>query len=792
VESGRRYFEACWNRRLRCVKPISRSLPIIALICATLLAEPARADAWLLFQNLIRSGPIEVQVPEGELAERCRVAAQNLSARTNLEAIVLAPGDAPNPSRPRIVMGNFETPGIEPLLEALKLTRLENGGFKYSGKGYVLKGDSLVAWFEDPERPGLPLALYFSQDINDLIPYVTDLMPPSNPAVICYQSGDIVFEGKLLVNGKRVAQSELSSWGQVKNYLSKSTSDWNLKSKSYLPPGIDEARRSDYVSRAWQARVRAEGLLGTENGRLGLRLFFHAHLEDLYEITHRRALSVANFFTPGAHVLLAPGVPDDGGSAVIEAYAQKMLGPPAADWMREGLSVLAADSWWGRALDDHLARLAYAGIAPSIAELIDPAADLNYSEHLRAPLRALLFKLAVANTEGLRGADLWTGERPFVVNSELEAAFATHLETAAAAFVAPKLSIELNDYRSGFALEAEQETGARVRPGTFGYGSRGSDRVIEELHGFGANSVVLSTRAFMENEWPARPDAPIDFRRKATSSDAAIASATGKAQQLSMRVLLQPHLITSASGNLGGRKSWSGANSFERLFVEYERFVEHYALLADLLGCEIFCLGTSLKAAMDFVPDPKRKNVNLDAFQEKRERWRSIFVRARNCFSGGLTYAVRSAPHDFAMNSFQLWELFDFVSAELFQPLQSGTSSGRTERSRLERQILSMTKFAESVELPLLILSVGFPATDQSAFKPSEPGYAAKDAVMGGQAKLYEVLGQVLNDLRDDPALVGTYLWSVSTNPLRRGTTDPGYTPLGKPSEEWLPAIFRR
>ena len=767
-------------------------IPVLTLLCASLFAVPVQADAWELFQNLIRRGQLEVALPEGALADRCRVAAQNLSARSNLTVEILEAGAQPDPSRPRIVFGNFATPGVESLLTAIDLTKREGGGFRYGDKGYGREGDSLVAWFEDPERPGLPVLFYFSEKLVDLIPYVTDFMPPSKPSVLVYHGGDIIFEATLRADGQRLLRSESNSWPTVTKYFAKYPGSWGSKCQSFLPAEVSPERHSAYVAAVGRARERAEAWLHLEGSRIGLRLYFHAHLEDLFQFTHRRALSVPNFSGPGAHVLLAPGLPDDGGAAAIEAFAQRLLGPPASDWLREGLSVAAASWWWGRDLDDQIARLAQAGIAPSIAELIDPSAEQIYSPHLRAPLRAMLFRMIVADADQTRGADLWTGERPLTVDQELERAYRERLQLAAERFVATEVATNDETYRAGFVLEPEQETAIRSRARTLGYASRGSDQVIEQVHQFGANSVTLITRAFMEAEWPLRADAPLDFRRSATQSDAALASAVGAAKRLSMSVLLQPHLLTSANGVLAGRKSWSGTQSFEQMFRAYERFAEHYALLADLLKCDVLCVGTGLKDAMDFIPDPRRRKVNHDTFRAKRERWISIFERVRRCFDGALTYAVRSGYNAYAINSFKLWQQVDFISAELFEPVQNANWARANDESSLEKQIDAMIGYAARLKRPLLITAVGFPATDRSAFDPSEPGYSATSAVMDRQAKLYEALATVLTERRADPNFAGVYLWSVSTNPLRQGIADSGFTPLGKLAEAWLPAIFGR
>ncbi len=739
---------------------------------------------------VVRAGELELRVEDGPLADRCRNAARALKARTDLELTILKPDEPHDPDLPRIVIGNWETPGIEPLAEALGLKRRKAGGFIYNGQTYGRPGDAVVAWFADPEQKDQPVGFYFSNELEDLIPIITDFMPAAVPSILCYHAGELYFEGRLSRAGTVKQVTSSSTWNAWEEYKTRSVSAWGPHLHSTAPEELEPARKEAYLAAAVKARSRAAKWFQLDEDQLSVRFRFHSQLEDLQRLSRMSALATSNLEQPGAQVLLAPGVPDDGGAAAILALISKAYGPPADSWVGEGMSVAAAAMWWGRPLEEQLGRIASAGIFRSPEELVDSAAEQTYSPHLRAPLRALLFSLAIESADSDRALKLWTRAEPLVLDEALVAAYHSRLAQAEMAFVAPTRTIDLESYRGGFALESERDSHARDGRLMRGYGTRGSDSVIEKAHAMGANAVVLSTNAFMQNEWPRVPDPPMGYRRAATVSDAELASAVAKAHSLSMKVLLQPHLLTSPTGIAAGRQSWSGEASFNRMLDGYERFIEHYALLAELLDIEILCFGTELLGAMDFVPDRRRRNVNHELIDAKRARWIAMIERTRGCFGGALTYAVPSSNRGFAIRDFELWEHFDFVAAALFQPLDRESWRTSDDVGRLEEQLMALSDRARAVDRPLLILPIGFPASLRAAIDPKAPGRDGGGVYMDRQAKLYRALGRALSSARERGDLAGAYLWSFSTNPSQAGPADAGFTPLGKLAERWLPTIF--
>ena len=315
---------------------------LLGFLLSCLIAEPRAADAWEIFQMVVRAGELELRVEDGPLADHCRNAARALKARTDLELRILKPDEPYDPDRPRIVIGNWETPGIEPLAEALGVKRRQAGGFIYNGQSYGRPGDAVVAWFADPEQKDRPVGFYFSNELEDLIPIITDFMPAAVPSIVCYHAGELYFEGRLSRAGTVKQVTSSSTWNAWEEYKTRSVSAWGPHLHSTAPEELEPARKEAYLAAAVKARSRAAKWFQLDDDQLSVRFRFHSQLEDLQRLSRMSALATSNLEQPGAQVLLAPGVPDDGGAAAIFALVSKSFGPPAESWVGEGMSVAAA------------------------------------------------------------------------------------------------------------------------------------------------------------------------------------------------------------------------------------------------------------------------------------------------------------------------------------------------------------------------------------------------------------------------------------------------------------------
>ncbi len=748
---------------------------LAALILAA--AGGSGEGVWQLYRNLTEAGPIELAVDEGPLREHVRRVARETSSRSSLEFVLVAPAAA-RTDAPRVLLGTWETPEVRRLAEALGAEE-KPSGYHFGAKGFAGHGDVLAAWFEDPDRAGTLTGLYLAHDETGLISLLEDLTPPARPSARSYRAGTCVFQAELTPAGELVAGTSVS---RVPEGGKRSV--WSPFGKMSLPAGVDDETADDYGRRVGLAHERLLAWIPVRNNRVVALAY--AHVEDKLRDTGDSALFTCATREDTVHVLLSPDVPDDGGAGVLATRLLKTHGSAAEAWVAEAAPVAGAGTWWGRDLDAHIARLAASAHRPGIADLIDPVADLELSPHVRAPLRAALFVWFVERTGGEEpaavGKRLWTGEEKITPDAELERAFRAHLAELAADEAPPRRRVDT--FISGVALEPAGTSELE------GYAARGAAESLAAARAVGADAVALSTFTYLDPGWPSLPEPDLARRRRATQSDTALAQIVSDAQSLSMRVLLQPHLLSSPGGHFAGSLTWRSQEGWEAFYDEYEGFLEHYALLAELLGVDLLCIGTELAAATRFEAEPWRRRVNHELLAFKRLRTLRWLDQTRAFFGGDVTLSVRSSVTGITVKDFTLWDRLDVAATAFFPPIPPADWSERRDPvGEIKRRLQASVDPVLQSGRKMLLLPVGFPSAERAHRLPSSPSGSPDPEK---QEVLFEALAEVLEVAREREEMAGFFLWKWSTDPQAGGLADSGYTPRGKPAERVLARLFGR
>lgn len=762
---------------------------IAAALLALAAAAPGGDGAWRFHQSLAGAAALEAAVPEGPLRARVERAVLERAARGGPRIDVVDPADEPRRGRlgaprPRVVLGGWDTPGVARLAEALGVGRLGDGGFSFGGGVFAGPGDALVAWLCDPSGSGVAAGLYLAAAPEDLLPVVRDLQPPARPSLVLYDDGNPVYEAALDGDGAIDLESVVArgeAWTAWRGRTREVTRGFL---RFHAPPDVDDARLERYARAAEAAAERLAAWVpaAAQRARLGVQAY--GHLEDKLGLTGDPSLATLAPVRRIAHVLLAPGVPDDGGAAPLSALLHERLGPPAASWIAEALPAAAAGTWWGADVSTLAGRAARTRTRTA-RELCDPAADAHLSPHVRVPARAALVAFALARAgDAELAADLWTGARALEPTPELERDFAAHLAgLAERAPPPPRRDPLAAGFLAGVCLEPAGDGDLG------GYGARSVARSLADARAAGADAVALSTFAAAAADRPALPDPPLALRRPATASDAALLQAAAAARAAGLRVLLAPHLLTGPSGTFAGGVAWTGRPSWQAFFEAWTRHVEHYALLAELCGADVLCVGAELEAATRFQPEEWRVNVDRELLEGKRAAFEGSLALARELFGGALTYAESSSTGP-SIAAFESWDRLDFVSAALFQPVSWLGARPRDVGAGTERLVKSVVAAAGG--RPLVLLPVGYPSGERAQARPGEAARLGERADPERQRLLLRELARAVAPERAAGRLAGLFLWSWSTDPAAGGRADVGFTPQGKPALAELPALFGR
>lgn len=249
-----------------------------------------------------------------------------------------------------------------------------------------------------------------------------------------------------------------------------------------------------------------------------------------------------------------------------------------------------------------------------------------------------------------------------------------------------------------------------------------------------------------------------------TPRDRDVALAIAAARRRGLEVMLFP--IVWVERRAPG--AWRGTlvpRDRDAWWSSYERFILHYAAIAEAGGAGWLSIGSELGSTETW-----------------RGRWYHLISRVRRAYSGSLTY---SANWDhFRLVSF--WRRLEAIGINGYFPLTSDRAATENEMARAwEKRAAALSRFAAAAGKPLFLTEVGYPSRDGGAVEPWQyTGRAPID--LEEQRRAYAAFARAWGR---GEKLAGVVFWTWNG---AGGAADRGYTPRGKPAERVLRRFFRR
>jgi hypothetical protein len=748
-------------------------------------------DHLRLHEGLCLAEQVLLVAPEGPAAEAARrAAARPASAAPGL--VLATPG---SPARgPRILVGTPEMPELAAAAARLGLGR-EGDSLFWTSAPELGPFDLLAATLSDPELPGVPLSVLVATDLEAALPWIERAAPNAWPSVRVWRAGDLLAEGELDPDGSLRA-------GTLRRFEVErlAAADPVRRAPGIALAGeVDAELKGAYLEAL--SRVRASVLAEVDEARGAapeLCVVAFEHPEDLARATGRFELAVENPRTGAVAALVAPGL-DDGGAAAARALVRALIGPPARAWVAEGFGVLAAGTWWGRELEPWVAGLASGGLVPSSAgEVLGD--DAGLSVHLVAPLRAAFLGHWLAGLSGVerRGAlaGLWSGARAIDLDAawpafleHLAGLAVRHTEARAQDRAERSARFEARSFRRGVNLCAPLDVPPGVPPGALrGFGTRAAERSVQRLRWLGANSVAIVAQGLSFPGDPRAPFEPLSPHPALIDSDLALVTAMRHAAGRGLGVMLRPLVFETPSGHWAADHAEESEARAAVFFERYGRLLLHAALLAELGGAELLCVGSELPKATR--SDPAGDPWIPDFTNLSPDRWRALIDRARGAFGGALTYAAD--PRGEAQR-IGFWDALDLPGIDLYGSLTMPPGEPTRPDDSMEvsaQRIALRTAIKLGVDFgrPCLVIEIGFPSsamgwqfTDETRGLPD----------VGEQTRALAALAQAF-ELEAPPRtqLGGLYLWNWSTDPEAGSDLDESYTFQNRPGERFVKRLF--
>jgi len=283
-----------------------------------------------------------------------------------------------------------------------------------------------------------------------------------------------------------------------------------------------------------------------------------------------------------------------------------------------------------------------------------------------------------------------------------------------------------------------------------GYGSDGAVQMLAELPKHGVNTIALVPYGFTPLGVPQ-----IRFGMR-MESDEGIERMSHQAHELGMKVLLKPHLWTS--GGFAGGIEYADAVERAKFFLEYKKFIEHYAALANRTHADMFCVGVELQKLTPFAKE-----------------WREIIAGVRSLYSGPLVYAATQGPE---FESITFWDALDYIGLNDYYPLPDSLSADEV----LRKVEIVHAKFKR----PVILTEVGFTSMEAPHREPWSEN--PRKVSLNDQARCYDALFRAFYS---KPWFQGMYWWKIGTDG-HGGPGDGSFTPWKKPAMDVVDRWYLR
>ena len=286
-----------------------------------------------------------------------------------------------------------------------------------------------------------------------------------------------------------------------------------------------------------------------------------------------------------------------------------------------------------------------------------------------------------------------------------------------------------------------------------GYGSEAAFKQLVRLQELGVNTVTLVPYGF------TRAPEETEIRwRNSDETDERVAATMREARRLGLATVIKPQLWSR--GRWTGDIAFTDDDAFRQWMASYNRFMLHYARLAEMERADLLVIGTE-----------------LGGVSGRESEWRALIREVRKVYTGPLTYAANWGQE---FETLTFWDDLDFLGVNFYYPLAAPGEQPRADSPRLRELKRMLAGMSRKHRKRVLFTEVGYAASAAAAVEPWKEENAPLDPAM--QARCYEVIFQAFYR---EPWLAGLHWWKWPS-PGRGSADDPTFSPLGKPALDVL------
>ncbi len=735
-----------------------------------------RADLYRRFALSERRFLVVHGADDGGLADlyraRIRESSWSRTFTLSLESPSTATAEALRAAPVALVGTPTSNPWLRRLVPRLPV-RFEAGGFRFLGRTYNDRDDVLVLVHPHPENPRQLLLVVTGNRDEAVLERAFHYPQPNDFEV--WRRGLRVRFGRFDDRWAPDPERDRDVLAEIR--LLRETDRHRFFAREET---IGEERLEALSTRLARTHRRVQAFLGGRGAPLPrVDVYLWGRSSEKAELTGRAEASHVDEGHDQLYLALE-GLQHGSWDRQTVVLLRHALGRPARTALEVGLGIALAEDRQARGADYWAARLHAAGCALPLAELLDnerlvwdpgwrragggSEMPLRESPLVFEPLAASLATLLTerwGRDELLRRYRTWDPGREEI--DRLEPAWRSHLDKLAARHAA-----QISRDRATFPRGEGVWLGANHTHETLisidgGYLSEDSDAMLARLRALGANAVAVVPYTYL-----LRPDqpAPLPFLREAEKeNDASVIHAALEARRLGMKILLKPHIQGVWPGAIAMRTE----ADWERFFHHYERWIRHYALLAEMHRIEALAVGVEL----------------VEATRGHEEVWRRLIARLRRIYSGQMVYAANWGE-EFERLGF--WDALDWIGIDSYYSLSDSAEASDAELLRGARAALERIRAVQERHgRPLVFTELGYVST---AAPWQEPWQDHRDRPLRLEHQA-RALRATLQALGEPGWWHGVLLWKWPSGSSYGGPGDGSHIFAGKPAEQVAGEWFR-
>ena len=253
-----------------------------------------------------------------------------------------------------------------------------------------------------------------------------------------------------------------------------------------------------------------------------------------------------------------------------------------------------------------------------------------------------------------------------------------------------------------------------------------------------------------------------------TQTDEEIIHAVKMAKSLGLKVCLKP-MVNCLDRSWRARIDFpteEGCGYWEKWFRSYNNFMQHYAKLAEKLGCEMLCTGCEM-AGMD----------------KQADLCRDMVTRVRKVYSGIIMHNIN---HGDEMR-FKWLDAVDVIGISAYYPVTDAVHTGiDTMKQRWAEVVKRLETCHEHFGKPIMFAEIGVRSEEGCTAYPWDFHYRPeKKTDEQEQADFYESAMEATWDI---PWFCGYFWWDwkATLPPIEKAKENRDFTIYGKLAEQTL------